>query len=75
MSQLTHDKALEIAGVLTDNQVARILECGAEEEDLLAALAWLNSDDSIEREIHHQPDSKIAQLYEILSAEEPAEDE
>lgn len=75
MNQLTHDKALEIAGVLTDNQIARILECDAQEEDLLAALVWLNSDDSIEREVHHQPGSKIAQLYEILSAEEPVEDD
>lgn len=75
MNQLTHDKALEIVGVLSDVQIARILECDAQEEDLLAALAWLNSDDSIEREIQHQPGSKIAQLYEILAAEKPVEDE
>lgn len=75
MNRLTHDKTLEIASGLTDVQIARILECDAQEEDLLAALAWLKSDDSIEREIHHQPDSKIAKLYDILAAEEVAEDE
>lgn len=75
MNRLTHDKTLEIAGVLSDVQIARILACDAEEDDLLAALAWLNSDDSIEREIRHQPGSKIAQLYEILAAEKPVEDE
>jgi len=74
MNRLTHDKALEIVGALTDVQIARILECDAKEEDLLAALAWLNSDDSIEREIQHQPGSTIAKLYEILAAEKPDED-
>ena len=74
MTQLTHDKALEIAGALTDSQIVRILKCDAKEEELLTALAWLESDDSVEREIRHQPGSKIALLYEILSAEKADED-
>jgi hypothetical protein len=72
---MTHDQVLEIVGVLADDQIARIMECDPQEDDLLAAVAWLNSDDSIEREIHHQPDSKIARLYEILASAIAVEDQ
>ena len=76
MTALTYDRVVEIAGRLSDAQMARILECEAREEDLLAAMAWLRADDAIERETHHQPGSRIAELCEILAAEEaPDEDE
>lgn len=75
MTLLTHDRVVEIAGPLSDAQIVRILECLAEEEDLLAAMAWLSADDAIERETHHQPGSKIAQLCDILVSEEAPEDE
>lgn len=76
MTQLTYDRVVEIAGRLSDAQMARILACDAREEDLLAAMAWLSADDAIARETHHQPGSRIAELCDILSAEEaPEEDE
>ena len=75
MTLLTHDRVVEIAGPLSDTQIARILECEAREEDLLAAVAWMSADDAIARATHHQPGSKIAQLCEVLISEEAAEDE
>lgn len=75
MNALNHENVLTIAGPLADDQIARILECGALEEDLLAALAWLNADDAIGRETHHEPSGKVAELCDILGANQPADDE
>lgn len=76
MTSLNHDNVLEIAGPLSDGQIARILECNALEEDLLAALAWLNADDAIGREIHREPSGKVAELCEILAVDQaPDEDD
>ena len=72
---LTHDRVIEIAGRLTDDQIVRILECQAQEEDLLAAMSWVEADDTIERETHHQPGGKVARLYEILMAARPDEED
>ena len=75
MDRLTRETTIEIAGTLTDSQIARIIECGANEEDLLAALAWLNSDDAISRDIHHQPSGTVAEICEILAADEAIDED
>jgi hypothetical protein len=75
MSRLTHDRVIEIAGTLTDSQIARILECGAEEDELLAAVTWLGADDYLGREKLEEPSGRVAALCEILESEEPAPEE
>lgn len=75
MTLLTHDRVIEIVGRLSDERIARILECEAQEEDLLAAMSWVEADDAIERETHKQPSGKVALLCEILAAELPADEE
>ena len=75
MARLTHDRVIEIAGTLTDSLIARILECEADEEALLAALTWLNADDYMGREKLEEPTGKVADLCDILESEEPAPEE
>lgn len=75
MTSLTYERVVEIAGPLSDAQIARILECDAEEQDLVAAVVWLNADDAIGQERQQQAGGKIGQLCEILVAEEAEDDE
>jgi hypothetical protein len=72
---LTQKSIVEIAGELSDSQVTRIVDCHAQEKDLLEALAWLNADDAVACEIHHEPTSVVAQLCEILAEDQPPEEE
>ena len=75
MTPLTHDEVLEIAGPLRDIQIARILETGAEEAELMAAVAWLNADDAMGRETHEEPSGRVSILCDILQLDEPAPEE
>lgn len=75
MTLLTYDRVVEIAGPLSDAQIARILECEAYEEELVAAVVWLNADDAIGKERQQQAGGKVGQLCEILVAGEPEDDD
>lgn len=75
MSHLTHERVVELAGPLTDSQIARILQTRADEAALLAAVEWLNADDFIGRAKHGAPSGVVAVLCDILESEEPSPEE
>ena len=75
MNRLTRQRVIEIAGRLTDSQIARILESGADETALLAALEWINADDAMGRAKHEEPSGTVAVLCDILESEEPSPEE
>lgn len=69
MDKLTAEKIREVIGLTDDELTLRILETGASESDLVAALTWLEEDDYIGPETHHLPDRAVARLCEILEQE------
>jgi 4a-hydroxytetrahydrobiopterin dehydratase len=63
-----------IVGPLPDSVIAAVLETGATASEVLEAYAWLTADDQLGEELQRQPNGRVAQVYDILAAEEP-EDE
>lgn len=69
MDKLTAEKIREVIGPTDDDVILRILDTGAGESDLVAALTWLEEDDYIGPETHHLPTRAVARLFEILEQE------
>lgn len=63
-----------ITGPLDDAVLTRILATGATTAEVSEAFFWLNSDDYLHRELHHAPKGVVAEICDILAAEN-AEDE
>lgn len=72
---LTRDRVVEIVGELEDDRILEIIGTGATEEQLTEALAWLSEDDYLGQELQHPPSGVVAQLVDILQADEPGWDE
>ena len=59
-----------ILGLVDDALVAEIISTGATREDLAQAWYWLNSDEALINEGRPLPSGKVAELAELLSADE-----
>ena len=76
MGTLTAKSVREIVALADDDLVTQLVETGATEADLLAALAWLDEDDQIGKAGVEGPSGHVAQLCDILqAARETPEDE
>ena len=75
MSKLTADAVRRIAGRLDEGRLIEILKTGASEEELIEAFEWLYSEDALAKTRHHEPDSRVALLRDILNRQETAIDE
>ena len=62
-------------GDILDWQVEAILETGATVEDLNAARAWMDGQDDVMGEERRPLTGTAAQVYDILAAGEPFDDE
>lgn len=72
MANLTHDRVVQIVGPLEDERIAEIIATGATIEQLAEAFAWFSGDD---RKLRHQLAGVVAELVDILQADEPGWDE
>lgn len=76
MGPLTAKTVRDIVALADDDLVTQLVETGASEADLMAALAWLDEDDTAGKEGIESPTGHIAALCEILqAARETPEDE
>jgi hypothetical protein len=74
MTAVTREQILAITGELGDAAIAEIEKLGATEAELLEAVEWLSDDERMQREAKHPPQGRVAMLYEILVAEDEADD-
>jgi hypothetical protein len=71
MKAMTREDVVLVVGPAVDDSVIfEILGTGASKEELEEAFAWLNADDAMTREAHHQPHGVVADLCEVLSRSE-----
>ena len=75
MGKLTAEMVRKIAGPMEEGRILEILKTGASEAEFVEAFEWLYGDDAMSRERHHAPDSRVAQLRDILNRHEIALDE
>jgi hypothetical protein len=71
----TAEEIRAIIGPAEDDLVARIMATGATEGEVLEAFTWSNADDALGRELGRAPRERVAELCDLLAAEEPAPDE
>ncbi len=75
MASLTRDQVVQIVGNLEDERIVEIIATGANAEQLTEAFAWLSEDDYLGKTLGHPPAGVVAQLVDILQADEPGWDE
>ena len=71
----TADEIVKIVGPLEDAVLMRIIETEATAAEVLEAFTWTSADDQIGTELERGPRGVVAQVYEIMKAEEPEPDE
>ena len=66
--RITSHDVHRFVGSLEDDVMAQVLATGATLDELMEARQWLTAPDVVQTETHHQMHGRVAQLYEILSA-------
>ncbi len=72
--KLTRQEVIEIVGALDDFRVAEIIKTGATAAELTEAFSWLSVDGDLAVELQRTLSGTVAQLYDILTADEPEPD-
>lgn len=72
---LTHDVIRDIVGDIEDAKAAAIIATGATAEDLEEAVAWASGESDMMGDMERPLAGVIAQVYDILTAEEELEEE
>lgn len=78
MAALPVDRKLASAGEIRDiigpfeeEVIVRILDLEPTVEDVVAAYAWLRSDENLTRKLEHTLQGKAVQVFDILDSEFP----
>lgn len=66
MAKLTAEKIREVIGLADEQLIIQILDTGAEDTDLLEAMAWLEGDDYVGAEREARPAGLATQLCALL---------
>jgi hypothetical protein len=75
MTRLTREEIRTIVGDLDDGRIAEIIATGATAAELLEAFTWLNENEELPQQTERAPKGRVAQLCEILAANEITEEE
>jgi len=75
MTSLTHKDVMTMLGPLDDAVVAGIIATGATIEELAEARAWLTNDEALINSGKPLPSGRVADIIEIMAAQEQEEDE
>ena len=73
--KLTGQQVHDIVGDIEDTKVAAIVATGATLDDLEAAMAWAAGENDVMGDVRHLASPMIAAVYDILTADEAADDE
>jgi hypothetical protein len=74
-TRLDRDTILEIAGNIEDAKVAAIERSGATRGQLETAVAWAAGQSGVMGKQHQSLSGVVAEVYDILTADEPFDDE
>ena len=72
---LSHDTVVRIAGDVSDAKAIAIIACGASLDELEQAVAWASLEDDVMGKERRSLTGIVAELYEILTADEGGENE
>lgn len=72
---LTHETIVRIAGEVSDAKAVAIIASGANRDELEQAVAWAGREDDVMGEQRRRLSGIVAELYEILTADEAEENE
>lgn len=72
---LSHEAVVRIAGEVSDAKAVAIIASGANRDELEQAVAWASREDDVMGEQRRALTGIVAELYEILTADEADEDE
>ena len=75
IAHLDRHTILQIAGNVEDAKVAAIERTGATLEELEEAVSWASGQNVATGDAHRHLSGMVAQLYEILTADEDFDDE
>lgn len=75
MSRVTRDEIIEIVGRINDFRIAEIIATGATAAEVTEAFTWLSGDEHLGGDLERPLSGTVAQIYEILRADEPDWDE
>jgi hypothetical protein len=75
MAGLTRESIIAIAGELSDSTIMEMLKLEATEAELLEAFEWLSENDAMHREAKRQLHGRVAELYDLLLAEDQEDEE
>jgi len=75
MTSPTHKDVMTMLGPLDDAVVAGIIATGATVEELAQARAWLTDDEALINSGKPLPSGRVADIIEIMAAQEQEEDE
>lgn len=71
MANLTREEVVGIVGEIGDARIAEIIATGATAAEVTEAFAWLTEDEYLGGQLGKALSGKVAQVYEILRADEP----
>lgn len=71
MANVSREQVIEIVGRINDTRVAEIIATGATPAQVTEAFAWLSEDEYLGGELEKPLSGVVAQVYEILRADEP----
>ncbi len=74
-SPLSHETVVRIAGDVSDAKAVAIIASGASLDELEQAVAWASLEDDVMGKERRALTGIVAELYEILTADEADEDE
>jgi hypothetical protein len=74
-SPATASGVVRIVGPLEDGVIASIIATRATESEVLEAVKWFTADDNLGSEVRRTRTGRVAQVYDILSAEAQEDDE
>ena len=72
---LSHETVVRIAGDVSDAKAVAIIASGASRDELEQAVAWACLEDDVMGKQRRALTGIVAELYEILTADEADEDE
>lgn len=75
MESLTRQQVIDIVGELSDVSIVEIISTGATAPELAEAFMRLTADDDKEGALAHPASGVVAQLIDILEADQPSAEE
>jgi hypothetical protein len=71
----TASGVIRIVGPLEDDVITSIVATQATEAEVLEAVKWFTADDALGSELRRTRTGRVAQVYDILAAEEQDEED